>query len=141
MDKNFIDCIIQLPEKLFFGTSIATCILVMAKNKKDNNMLFIDASREFKKETNNNILQESNIETIVEVFKNRETKPFFSRLVDREEIEANEYNLSVASYVEKEEEKEVVDIQELNAEIEQIVKRIDELRLAIDEIVKELVFV
>jgi len=138
VDKNFIDCIIQLPEKLFFGTGIATCILVMAKNKKDNNVLFIDASNEFKKETNNNILHESNIERIVEVFRNRETKPFFSRLVDKEEIEANDYNLSVSSYVEKKDEKEVIDIKELNAEIGRIVKRIDELRLAINEIIKEL---
>jgi len=141
VNENFIDCIIQLPEKLFFGTSIATCILVMAKNKKDSKVLFIDASNEFKKETNNNVLQDSNIERIVEVFKNRETKPFFSRLVDREEIEANDYNLSVSSYVEKKDEKEVIDIKELNAEIGRIVKRIDELRLAINEIVKELDFV
>lgn len=137
IDNNFIDCVIQLPENLFFGTSIATCILVMAKNKTENKILFIDASKEFKKETNN-ILEENNIRTIVEEFKNREEKEYFSRYVDIDEIVENDYNLSVSTYVEKEDTREKIDIHVLNKEIEETVKKIDELRASINEIVKEL---
>lgn len=138
VDNNFIDCVIQLPENLFFGTSIATCILVMAKNKTENKILFMDASKEFKKETNNNILEEKNIRAIVEEFKNREEKKYFSRYVDREEIVENDYNLSVSTYVEKEDTREKIDIKVLNREIDETVKKIDELRASINEIVKEL---
>ena len=138
VDNNFIDCVIQLPENLFFGTSIATCILVMAKNKTENKVLFIDASKEFKKETNNNILEEKNINTIVEEFKNREEKEYFSRYVDIDEIVENDYNLSVSTYVEKEDTREKIDIKVLNKEIDETVKKIDELRASINEIVREL---
>lgn len=138
IDNNFIDCIIQLPEKLFFGTSIATCVLVMAKNKTENKMLFIDASKEFKKEINNNILEEKNIKTIVDEFRNRKEKEYFSRYVDITEIVANDYNLSVSTYVEKEDTREVIDIKVLNKEIEKNVMKIDELRSSINEIIKEL---
>lgn len=138
VDNNFIDCVIQLPENLFFGTSIATCILVMAKNKTENKILFIDASKEFKKETNNNILEEKNIKNIVEEFRNRKEKEYFSRYVDRTEIEENDYNLSVSTYVEKEDTREKIDIKVLNKKIEENVKKINELRASIDEIVREL---
>ena len=138
IDNNFIDCVIQLPENLFFGTSIATCILVMSKNKTENKVLFIDASKEFKKETNNNILEEKNIDAIVEEFRNRTDVEYFSRYVDVSEIEENDYNLSVSTYVEKEDTREVIDIKELNKELEETVKRIDTLRSSINEIVKEL---
>lgn len=138
MDNNFIDCVIQLPENLFFGTSIATCVLVMAKNKTENKILFIDASKEFKKETNNNILEEKNIKSIVEEFKNREEKEYFSRYVDIDEIVENDYNLSVSTYVEKEDTREKIDIKVLNKEIDETVKKIDELRASINEIVREL---
>ena len=138
IDNNFIDCVIQLPENLFFGTSIATCILVMAKNKTENKVLFIDASKEYKKETNNNILEEKNIKAIVDEFKNRKKIEYFSRYVDKSEIEENDYNLSVSTYVEKEDTREVIDIKVLNKEIEETVTRIDKLRASINEIVKEL---
>ena len=138
IDNNFVDCVIQLPENLFFGTSIATCILVMSKNKTENKVLFIDASKEFKKETNNNILEEKNIDVIVEEFKNRTDVEHFSRYVDVSEIEENDYNLSVSTYVEKEDTREVIDIKALNKELEETVKKIDELRSSINEIVKEL---
>ena len=138
IDNNFIDCVIQLPENLFFGTSIATCILVMSKNKTENKVLFIDASKEFKKETNNNILEETNIDAIVEEFRNRTDVEYFSRYVDVSEIEENDYNLSVSTYVEKEDTREIIDIKVVNKELEETVKRIDELRSSINEIVKEL---
>ena len=136
--NNFVDCVIQLPENLFFGTSIATCILVMAKNKTENKVLFIDASKEFKKEINNNVLEEKNINAIVEEFRNRTDKEYFSRYVDKAEIEKNDYNLSVSTYIEKEDTREIIDIVKLNKEIEETVLRIGELRASIDEIVKEL---
>lgn len=138
IDNNFIDAVIQLPENLFFGTSIATCILVMAKNKTENKILFIDASKEFKKETNNNILEDDNIKAIVDEFRNRTDRQYFSRYVSITEIEENDYNLSVSTYVEKEDTREIIDIKVLNKEIEQTVKRIDELRAAINDIVREL---
>ncbi|WP_314292143.1 type I restriction-modification system subunit M, partial [Leptotrichia massiliensis] len=138
VDNNFVDCVIQLPENLFFGTSIATCILVMAKNKAENKTLFIDASKEFKKETNNNILNPENIETIVNEFRERADVEYFARLVDNSEIVENDYNLSVSTYVEKEDTREIIDIKVLNKEIEETVKRIDVLRTSINEIVKEL---
>lgn len=138
VENNFIDFVIQLPENLFFGTSIATCILVMAKNKTENKTLFIDASKEFKKETNNNILTMENIEKIVTKFSDKVDKEHFSRLVDNIEIVENDYNLSVSTYVEKEDTREVIDIIKLNKEIEETVLKIDELRASINEIVKEL---
>lgn len=138
IDNNFIDCVIQLPENLFFGTSIATCVLVMSKNKTENKVLFIDASKEFKKETNNNILEENNIDAIVEEYRSRTDVEYFSRYVNVSEIEGNDYNLSVSTYVEKEDTREVIDIKVLNKELEETVKKIDALRSSINEIVKEL---
>lgn len=138
VDNNFVECVIALPDNLFFGTSIATCILVMAKNKTENKTLFIDASKEFKKETNNNILEEKNIDKIVESFMKKTDEPHFSRLVDNDEIAENDYNLSVSTYVEKEDTREVIDIVLLNKEIEETVVKIDRLRAAINEIIKEL---
>lgn len=138
IDNNFIDCVIQLPENLFFGTSIATCILVMSKNKTENKVLFIDASKEFKKETNNNILEGKNIDAIIEEFRDRTDVEYFSRYVDVSEIEENDYNLSISTYVEKEDTREIIDIKVLNKELEEIVKKIDGLRSSINEIVKEL---
>ena len=110
----------------------------MSKNKTENKVLFIDASKEFKKETNNNILEDKNIEAIVEEFRSRTDKEYFSRYVDKKEIEGNDYNLSVSTYVEKEDTKEVIDIKVLNKEITETVAKIDKLRAAINEIVEEL---
>ena len=135
VDNNFVDCIIQ--ENLFFGTTIATCILVMAKNKTENKILFIDASKEFKKEANNNILEEKNIKVIIEEFKNRTDKEYFSRYVDKVDIQNHDYNLSVSTYVEKEDTREIIDIKVLNQKIEDTVKKIDDLRVSLNEIVKE----
>ncbi len=138
IDNNFIDCIIQLPENLFFGTSIATCVLVLAKNKTEDKVLFIDATKEFKKETNNNVLEAQHIDNIVTEFKTRQDMEYFARDVDRAEIAENDYNLSVSSYVEKEDMREVIDIDVLNKEIKHTVARIDVLRAEIDKIVEEL---
>lgn len=138
IDNNYVDCIIQLPSNLFFGTSIATCIMVMKKNKNDNKTLFIDASNECIKVTNNNKLTAKNIERIVDTFAKREEVAHFSHLADYDEINENDYNLSVSTYVEAEDTREKIDIVKLNAEIEEIVMREDELREAIRNIVEEI---
>ena len=138
IDNNFIDCIIQLPENLFFGTSIATCIMVLKKNKTDNRTLFIDASKECVKVTNNNRLTNENIENILKIFENREDVQYVSRLVLNKEIEENNYNLSVSTYVEKEDTREVIDIKELNKQLDEIVKRENILRDEISKIIAEI---
>ena len=138
VDNNFIDCIIQLPSNLFFGTSIATCIMVMKKNKTDNRTLFIDASSECVKVTNNNKLTAENIARIVDVFAKHEEIPYFSKLAEYQDIVDNEYNLSVSTYVEAKDTREKVDIVKLNAEIEQIVAREQVLRDEIAKIIAEI---
>ncbi len=138
IDNNFIDCIIQLPSNLFFGTSIATCIMVMKKGKPDNKTLFIDASGECVKVTNNNKLTPENITRIVDVFAKREEIKHFSRLVPQNEISENDYNLSVSTYVEAEDTREKIDIKALNAEIEEIVARENVLRAEINKIIAEI---
>lgn len=138
IDNNFIDCVIQLPSNLFFGTSIATCIMVMKKNKTDNNTLFIDASNECVKVTNNNKLTKENVDRIVDVFSNRTEEEHLSYLASYEEIKEKEYNLSVSTYVEAEDTREKIDIVKLNAEIKEIVAREQVLRDEIDKIIAEI---
>ena len=138
VDNNFIECIIQLPDNLFFGTSIATCIMVLKKSKKDNNILFIDASKECVKVTNNNKLTDENIDNIVKIFTDRKDIDYVAKLVSNSEIEENDYNLSVSTYVEKEDTREKIDIVELNKQIEEIVARENTLRAEIDKIIKEI---
>lgn len=138
IDNNFIECIIQLPSNLFFGTSIATCIMVLKKNKQDNKTLFIDASNQCVKVTNNNKLSEENISRIVGIFESRCDKPHISHLADYEEIRENDFNLSVSTYVEAEDMREVIDIAALNAEIAKIVERENALRTEIDKIILEI---
>ena len=138
IDNNFIDCIIQLPSNLFFGTSIATCIMVLKKKKADSKALFIDASGECVKVTNNARLTPENIERIVDTFAGRAEVAHFSHLAAYEEIREQEYNLSVSTYVEQEDTREVIDITALNAEIEKIVAREQVLREEIDKIIAEI---
>ena len=138
IDNNFIDCIIQLPSNLFYGTSIATCIMVLKKSKADNRTLFIDASAECIKVTNNNKLTEENIRRIVDEFVSRADVDHFARCVPYEEVAQNEYNLSVSTYVQPEDTREVIDIVKLNAEIEQIVAREQVLRDEIAKIIGEI---
>lgn len=138
VDNNFIDCIIQLPSNLFFGTSIATCIMVLKKGKTDNKVLFIDASSECVKVTNNNKLTPENINKIVDTFAQQAEEAHFSHLAEYSEVQENDYNLSVSTYVEAKDTREKIDIVKLNAEIAQIVARENELRAAIDQIVAEI---
>ena len=139
VDNNFVEAVIALPDNLFFGTSIATTILVLAKNKLENKTLFIDASKEFKKETNNNVLTDDNIDHIVELFTNYQSVDYKAALVDNEVIGSEQdYNLSVSTYVEQEDTREKIDIDVLNKEIAETVTKIDYLRAEIDKIVEEL---
>ena len=138
VDNNFIDCIIQLPSNLFFGTSIATCIMVLKKNKTDSKTLFIDATKECIKVTNNNKLTPDNIARIVDTFAARREGAHFSHLASLEEIAGQGYNLSVSTYVEAEDTREKIDITALNAEIAQIVAREQVLRQEIDKIIGEI---
>lgn len=138
VDQNYVETIISLAPNLFFGTSIAVNILVLAKNKVDTNTQFIDASELFKKETNNNVLLDEHIQTIMDAFTSKEDIPHFARSVPYEEIVDNKYNLAVSSYVEAKDTREQIDIVELNADIHRTVARIDELRGEIDAIVAEI---
>ena len=138
IDNNFVDCIIQLPDNLFFGTSIATCIMVLKKSKKDNRTLFIDATNECVKVTNNNKLIDANIENIVKIFTDRKDIDYVSKLVSNKDIAENDYNLSVSTYVEKEDTREKIDISVLNKEIEKIVARENILREEINKIISEI---
>ena len=138
VDNNFVDCVIQLPSNLFFGTSIATCIMVLKKSKPDSRVLFIDATNECIKVTNNNKLTQENIEKIVDTFAGREEVKYFAHLASYDEIAENDYNLSVSTYVEAEDTREKVDIVKLNAEIQEIVAREQVLREEIDKIIAEI---
>ncbi|MCI7675440.1 MAG: type I restriction-modification system subunit M [Phascolarctobacterium sp.] len=138
VDNNFVDCVIQLPSNLFYGTSIATCIMVLRKGKEDNKVLFIDASKEFVKVTNNNKLTAANIDRIVDVYTKREEVAYFSHLASYDQVAENDFNLSVSTYVEQEDTREKVDIVKLNAEIAEIVAREDVLRKEIDKIIAEI---
>jgi type I restriction enzyme M protein len=138
IDNNYIDCIIQLPANLFFGTSIATCMIVLKKSKHDNATLFIDASAQSVHSGNKEKLSEENIATILNAYIERKEIAHFCRLVSNSDIATNDYNIAVSSYVAQEDTREVVNIHKLNARIAEIVQREDELRRAIDEIVADL---
>lgn len=140
VDNNFVESVISLPPNLFYGTSIAVNILVLSKHKTEPKTQFIDASGEdfFKKETNNNVLLPEHIDRILDIFGNKEEVQYVATLVDNAQIAENDYNLSVSSYVEAEDKREIIDINKLNTEVTETVKRIDTLRADIDEIIKEL---
>lgn len=138
VDNNYVDTVIQLPENLFFGVSIPTCIIVLKKSKRENKTLFIDASKLFVHEGNKNKLSDENIEAIMAEYIERKEVKHFSALVDNTAIAENGYNLSVSSYVEAEDTRPQTDIKELNARIARIVEHENQLRNEINAIIKEL---
>ncbi|MEQ4512656.1 MAG: type I restriction-modification system subunit M [Dickeya sp.] len=139
VDNNYVETVISLAPNLFFGTTIAVNILVLSKHKTDTHTQFIDASGLFKKETNNNVLLDEHIEQIMAVFDSKANVEHFAKLVPFEQVAANDYNLSVSSYVEAKDNREVVEnIAELNAELKTIATRISQLRAEIDIIVAEI---
>jgi type I restriction enzyme M protein len=138
VNNNFVDTIIQLPPDLFFGTGIQTCILVLKKSKKDNNVLFINAEREFARSGTKNKLRPDDINKILETFTNRKDSEYFARLVSHEEIKKNKFSLSISTYINAEDTREVVDIKVLNSSVKEIVAHQSGLRSQIDAIVAEL---
>jgi len=138
IDNNYIDTVIQLPSDMFFGTTTATCIIVLKKSKLDNATLFIDASAEFVRGGNKNKLTGENCQRILDVFTARAAVEYFARLVPNSEIAENKYNIAVSSYVEREDTRQEIDITALNTEIARIVARQNELRTKIDAVVVDL---
>ena len=138
VDNNFVDAVIQMPSNLFFGTSIATCLFILKKNRKDNKVAFIDASEIYTKATNNNKLSEENIQTILKYYTDKKKVKYKVSIINQSKIAEENYNLSVSTYVEQEDKREKIDIIVLNKQIEEIVKRENELRKSIDKIIKEI---
>jgi type I restriction enzyme M protein len=138
IDNNYIETVISLAPNLFFGTSIAVNILVLSKHKADNKTQFIDASALFKKETNNNTLTKEHIAQIMEVFDSKNDDDHFAKSVENSVIATNDYNLSVSSYVEAKDTREIINITKLNAELKITVEKIDKLRTDIDAIIAEI---
>lgn len=138
IDNNFVDTVIQLPSDLFFGTSIATCILVLKKNKLDNNILFVDASNEFIRNTNKNKLSDKNINNIISLLKDRKSVENKSYLATYEEIKDNDYNISVNSYLRANTEDKKIDINEVNRKLAEIVPRQQQIREELEDIIREL---
>ncbi len=138
IDNNYVDCVIQLPANLFFGTSIATCIMVLKKSKADNSTLFIDATKECVKVTNSNKLTAENIASVIKTYTERRDIDYVAKLVANADIAEQGYNLSVSSYVEQEDTREKVDIVKLNGKLKEIVEKENALRAEIDKIIAEI---
>ncbi len=138
VDNNYVETVISLAPNLFYGTTIAVNILVLSKHKTDTKTQFIDASALFKKETNNNVLLDTHIEQIMQVFDSKADQEYFAKSLTFEAIKANDYNLSVSTYVEGKDKREVLDIAKINAELKISVGKIDKLRADIDAIVAEI---
>lgn len=138
IDNNYVEAVIQLPSDLFFGTTIGTCVIVLKKSKKTNDVIFIDASAEFVRSGNKNKLSPQNLQNILTALDDRDNDEHFASVVSNSAIADNEYNIAVSSYVEAKDTREVIDITELNSRIEQIVAMQSELRTKIDAIVADL---
>ncbi len=138
IDNNFVDTVIQLPSDLFFGTPIATCILVLKKNKTDNNILFVDASEEFVRNTNKNKLSDTNISNIINLLNNRVSVENKAYLATYDEIKENDYNISVNSYLKTNNNEVKIDIEEVNRKLAEIVPRQQQIREELEEIIREL---
>ncbi|NLA65907.1 MAG: N-6 DNA methylase, partial [Leucobacter sp.] len=138
IDNNYVEAVIQLPPDLFFGTTIGTCVIVLKKSKNTNDVLFVDASAEFVRSGNKNKLSPDNLQNILMALEDREHQDYFATMIANSAIAENDYNIAVSSYVEAEDTREVINITELNARIEQIVASQSELRTEIDAIVADL---
>ena len=138
IDNNFVDCIIQLPANLFFGASISTCILILKKAKKDTDVLFVDATEECEKITNNNKLNPNNITRILNAYIERKDEQYFAKLSSFETIKTNDYNLSVSTYVEQKNDDVELSFEELENDLNKTIEKEDNLRRQIDSLIKEI---
>ena len=138
VDNNFIDTVIQLPSDLFFGTSIATCIVILKKSKEDNSIFFIDASKEFVRNSTKNKFSQQNIIKIINTYKERVNIDYFAQLIPNNQIAENDYNIAINNYIKQPDLTEKIDIKTLNTEIEEIVIKQDKLRQQINMIVREI---
>jgi type I restriction enzyme M protein len=140
VDNNFVETIIAVAPNLFYGTTIAVTLLVLSKHKTGNTTQFIDASGEvfFRKVTNNNELTDAHIQKIMDIFDSKQDVDYVAKSVDNSFIAANDYNLSVSSYVTAKDNREQVNITKLNAEITKTVEKINALRASIDNIINEI---
>ena len=138
VDHNYIETIIQLPENMFYGVSIATCILILNRDKNDHSIQFIDASDRYVHEGNKNKLSDTDIDFIIETFADREDVPHVSKVVDQKTIAGEGYNLAVSTYVEKKDDRPDTDIDDLNARLADTVANENQLRTDIDAIIDEL---
>lgn len=138
IENNYVDTVIQLPANLFFGVGIATCIIVLKKSKADNSVLFIDASEECVKDGNKNKLTDDNIQTVFSYYADRKDVEYKAKLVSCKDILANDCNLSVSSYVEQEDKREAIDIQQVNATLSELIAEGNSLNAKIDSIIKEI---
>jgi type I restriction enzyme M protein len=140
VDNNFVETIISIAPNLFYGTTIAVTLLVLSKHKTENKTQFIDASGEdfFKKVTNNNMLTDEHIARIMEIFDKKEDVEHVAVSIDNTKIAENNYNLSVSSYVVAKDNREKINITELNKEVSKTVEKINTLRADIDNIIKEI---
>lgn len=139
ISHNFVDTVIQLPANLFFGVGIATCIIVLKRSAKvDSSVLFIDASKLFQKNGNKNLLLPEHQDKIMELFANRKDEQYLAKLVKNDDILENDCNLSVSSYVEQEDTREVINIEEVNAKLNSLIAEGNELNQKIESIIKEI---
>jgi type I restriction enzyme M protein len=140
IDNNYVETVIALAPNLFFGTTIAVTILVLAKNKPDTSVQFIDATGEafFRKSTNTNLMEVRHIDEIIRLFDAKQTVPHVAETVAQQRIIDNDYNLSVSAYVEPKDTRQVTDIDVLNADLKVTVAKINHLRAEIDAIVAEI---
>ncbi|MDR1850720.1 MAG: type I restriction-modification system subunit M [Mycoplasmataceae bacterium] len=138
VDNNYVDCIIQLPSDLFFGTAISTCILVVKKSKKSDDVLFIDASQKFVRTNTKNKLSEENINDILNLYKERKDVEYIAKVVSNSKIKNASYNLTTNTYIQSQNTTEVINIEVLNEQIKETVAKVDNLRNEIDKIVEEI---
>lgn len=138
IEENLLDTVIGLPEKLFFGTGIPAAILIFKKQKVDNTVFFIDASREFKSGKNQNILSLENIDKVIATYKARETVDKYAYLASLEEIAENDFNLNIPRYVDTFEEEEELDLMAIRAERLDLQKQLAELEVEMAGYLEEL---
>ena len=137
IDNNFVDTVIQLPTNLFFGTSIATCILVLKKNKNDNNILFIDASNEFENSLNKNKLSDTNINNIIEMIRERKTNNN-SYLATYDEVKSNEYNISIGAYIRNDIVEEEINIVDVTNDLKKLYEEEVAIKMEIDKFINDI---